>query len=503
MPRMTGRTMQKMVAETLARAGGDSLVESAAPAAYDAAAAANSTQDKILAYCMAHGDAPAARKAIAAQAGRFGVALLLGLVVAAIIGAAAARAGFNTGQAGAVNALWLFGAVLGPHGLAFCLWIVGLAAGMRATTVPGAGRATVWLSRIIGRIGLRLSLSAAARSVLMARLTGHPAGRWSLSAISHAVWLAFLTGAILASLIMLSTRQYLFVWETTILTDSGVAAVIEALAAGPAALGFSVPDSDMIAVARVSGPGDLPAAADAPAWASFWIGSMLVYGLLPRLGVLFMSLGLLLWRLRGWRLDLGHPVFAALVPRLAPVMRSRDVVDHDDRPRRSGARQGATQSLPALNDPPPPPHGPVAILGWELDRPAVGWPPPGLSARVQDLGLIDGRQALAKALKRLGDDRPARVIVLADMATAPDRGVAAALRDIVARAGSRVVLALTNEAATCRRLGKPDCEIRMRDWVSMAHDAGVLLEMIARVDLDGPENWLRNTMGLLSGRDHD
>lgn len=494
-----------MMAETLARAEGESLIETGAPAAYDAAAAANSTQDKILAYCMAHRDAVSARKAVAGQARRLGAALLLGLVLAAIIGAATARASFNAGQPGVVNALWLFGAILGPHGLAFCLWIVVLAAGTRATTVPGAGRATVWLSRIIGRIGPRSSLNSAARSVLMARLTGHPAGRWNLSAISHAVWLAFLTGALLAGLVMLSTRQYLFVWETTILPGSAVATMIETLVAGPAALGFAVPDSAMIATARLSGPADLPAAADAPAWASFWIGGVLVYGLLPRLGVLLLSLGLALWRLRGWQLDLGHPAFAGLVPRLAPVMRSRDVVDHDDRPGSGGSasRQGAAQLLPVLNSIAPPPHGPVAILGWEMETPAVGWPPPGVGDRVHDLGLIDGRQALERALSRLGDGLLSRVIVLVDLTTAPDRGVAAALRSIVARAGSRVALVLTNEAATCRRLGQSDCEIRLRDWVSVAHDAGVSLEMIARADLDGPENGLRDTMGLLSGRDHD
>jgi len=503
MPRMTGRTMQTLMAETLARAEGEALAQSAPSSAYAAAAGVSGTQDRIRAFCAAHGDAAAARAAVRSQLRVLTAALLIGMMFAAMIGAAAARAGFSAGEGGVVNAVWLFGAVLGPNVLAFCVWVLLLAMGLRTAAVPGAGRVTVWISRQIARIGSQSRLSGAARRAALARLMGPPAGRWSLSAISHAVWIAFLAGALLAGLIMLSTRQYLFVWETTILPDNSLSAAVEMLASGPAALEFSVPDSAMIAAARVSGPGDMPKAADAPVWASFWIGSMLVYGLIPRLAVFLLSLGISAWTLRDWRLDLSHPGFSALVPRLAPVMRGRNIVDQDETHEGTDRQKATVPADDAArpHDLPPAPSGAVALLGWELDAPRSGWPPPGLSSRVQDLGLIDDRAALNRALETLGAVRPARVIVIMDMVSTPDRGVAAALRDIVTRAGDRVAVVLGNEAAAHDRLGDADYATRLRDWVSVAHEAGVPLEMITRVDLNGRDDRIRDAMGQISGRD--
>ncbi|MGG6496815.1 UNVERIFIED_CONTAM: DUF2868 domain-containing protein, partial [Bacteroidetes bacterium 56_B9] len=83
-------------------------------------------------------------------------------------------------------------------------------------------------------------------------------------------------------------------WETTLLAADPFIHLTQALGALPSLLGFAVPDEAMI---RASGD-TLPALEQArQAWASWLLGVVLVYGLLPRL----VLAALCLWRWRQGR----------------------------------------------------------------------------------------------------------------------------------------------------------------------------------------------------------
>lgn len=508
MPLRTGTMTEAMIAETLAGTGARRLWQGGTHAGIDAAARKTGTDAKIIAYCLSHTDAGLARDGLARQKRLFVVAALIGMFVAALLGATAGRGAISAdggaiNGTGAANFIWLLGVVLVPHFLALLGWLTVMALGGRVASLPGLGRVLAWFGRKLGQSASGTAIDGAARRTIAGRLTRGPGGRWTLSSASHALWLAFLTGALLSWVITLSTRQYLFIWETTILREVAVGSALKTLAAAPAALGFAVPDSAMIAAARTSGSGDMPPATDAPVWASYLIGSVIVYGIIPRLVLFVLCFALAARALRHPRLDLSDPAFADIVPHLAPLLRSRMIVDPDDMVDRTSPPALDRALTSARSDPPAPsPNGAVAILGWEITEPEAGWPPPGLAQGVHDLGLIDGRQALAQALNDLGqaigNRKFARLIVVVDMATAPDRGVEAALRHMTEYAGGNVVLVLTNESGVTTRLGAGDTETRIRDWVSAAHRAGVQLPDITTVDLAAQEPDLRAKMAHLS-----
>ncbi|MFO1112883.1 MAG: DUF2868 domain-containing protein [Rhodospirillales bacterium] len=97
-----------------------------------------------------------------------------------------------------------------------------------------------------------------------------------------------------AVLLLLGTRQYDFVWETTILSERAYVAIARVLAAPVEALGFPVPDAMQITGSRWTRPGELFVGRER--WGSLLVGCLVVYGVLPRALALLVSLAALLRR---------------------------------------------------------------------------------------------------------------------------------------------------------------------------------------------------------------
>lgn len=166
-----------------------------------------------------------------------------------------------------VNFFLLLAGVLGMNTLMLVLWLLSL---LWRGTVRVPFQTSGW------RLGKDEIGQAAAR--LFAEEWRQPSARWRAGAVSHGLWLATLGGMLAAVLLLLLVRQYTFNWESTLLGGHTLAAVIAALSKLPAALGFPVPDADAVWQGRVQGNVD-----DARAWAGLLVGSMAVYGILPRL----------------------------------------------------------------------------------------------------------------------------------------------------------------------------------------------------------------------------
>lgn len=279
---------------------------------------------------------------------------------------------------------------------------------------------------------------------------GRRRGNLLMASATHEFWSAFFVGAIGALWLRFLGLRFDFSWETTLLSGDGMAWLIGALAALPAMLpGVDVPSPEQIQAVLA---GQSPAA-DRALWARYLLGTLLVYGLAPRL-ILALVFS---WRWRHCRLalELGRAGYVRVLPALT-----------------AGEQHTAKKIGPAPIDShfdpgpgAPPGDGPVVLIGLELERDADRWPPDDTDALV--LGRADdraGRHELHAALVAL-DPRPERIIARCSARRSPDRGSARWLAGLRAIAPVEIELEDSARTATGR--------IRVEDWTTIARQHGL------------------------------
>jgi hypothetical protein len=361
------------------------------------------------------------------------LALLALLILALVGGAGLALTALGDGSR-PVNVFWALGSLLGIHLLTLLGWLLGLAfAGEHQAAL---GRLWLWLSEKLARDAAAAQLGPALVLLLQRRRLN----RWLLGALVHGLWLVALLAATLMLLLLLSTRRYGFVWETTLLGSDAFVALTHLLGALPALLGFPLPDVDTI---RASGESALAVEAARHAWAGWLFGVLLVFGLLPRTLLLLLCL----WR--WWhgsallRLDLAQPAYRLLAERLQPPAERLGVLDAE--PQTLHQPQGGHSALATDG---------ALLVAVELDgsRP---WPPP-LGKGVADAGVLDSREQRQHLLDQLTRFPPARLAIAVDPRRSPDRGTLALLGELSRTAGATRVWLLPpppGEALDSQRLG--------------------------------------------------
>ena len=447
---------------------------------------------KVLARAEALAVAPDLTRALADLRSVLRGVALASAAIAAFAGAATARTAFASADGTLVNVFWLLAGLLGLHVASFAAWMVLMLSRPRRAGGGLMGIAVLWLWRQAGqRIGAGPYRLAALRA-LATRWGQGGAGRWLASALSHGLWTAYLLGALAMTLALLSAQSYVFVWETTILDAADYVWLTDALAMLPAALGIAMPDRAAVLAARWPGA---PEADHAVLWSSLLVWSILLYGLLVRLGALAISMVLARRAGRGAP-DLADPYYARLATLLSPMVAAVRVVDGD------GDAAAVPETAPDLGPlPPPPPAGAVYLLGWEVDLPEAGWPPPGVPPQAVDLGRRDGRGDLDEAVAKLtgSADTLARLVVVLDLRQTPDRGVTAVLSTLHAAAQGRLAIAFSGAGALEDRMPAGDAETRIADWVAAALAAGVLADHMAAIDLLRPTDESRQRLARLLG----
>ncbi|MFA7438142.1 DUF2868 domain-containing protein [Castellaniella sp.] len=322
--------------------------------------------------------------------------------------AAACLAGAGTAgtvlaqQDGRINLALALTGLLGLHLLTFTLWLLSRLPGLSG----GRGLASLWLwlTRRLAR-GPDATLAGQALLSLLSRARATQA---AMGLVSHALWSAGFLGMLPTLVLLLSTRQYRFHWETTLLPPQAFTHLTHWLGWLPGRFGFPLPPDAGIA-ASLNEPALSPAVqAD---WSLWLIGCILAWGLLPR--VLALAACAIEWRhrLARLRIDPALPGWIDLRERLAPR--------HDS----LGTDQPAPaqiQRMASAEPQPGPLSGRTAILAHELG-PDLDWPPPDLPAHVQDLGRSDGRSDRQRLRAQL-DPPPARLLLACDARLTPDRG---------------------------------------------------------------------------------
>jgi hypothetical protein len=383
---------------------------------------------------------------------------VLWVLAALVVGAGLAWGALGDGRQ-PVNLFWALGGMLGLHLLTLAAWLVGL-----AWSGGGGLLGRLWL-----QAATRLSRDARGAQLgpALAVLLGRQRlGRWALGIVVHAWWCLALLAALGTLVLMLSLRRYGFTWETTLLSPQAVAAWVDVLGSVPARLGFALPEAEVIAA---SGERVLADAGVRQAWASWLLGAVLAYGLLPRMVALAGCAAAWARGRRKLGVDLRLPGYALLHERLMPSHDRLGVVDpapRDEGP--AAARVAVAQGQGTL------------VLGLELaDHP--GWPtawPPG----VENVGVIDEGAQRRRLLERLASHPARRLLVGIDPRRSPDRGSLAFLDELHRSAHDSRVWLLPAPADECQDAA------RLADW----------REALARLSLTAADTL---PLGWLEGHD--
>lgn len=371
----------------------------------------------------------------AIQAWRLRASWLLALVCLFAVLLGSGSAGAVLGDAGRpVNVIWALGALLGVHAISLIVWLISVTAGGQAGG-SGLGRlwlqGVAWLDRRTAQPDVPVALAG-----LMSR---DRTAAWGLSALSHLFWLLALLAALVGLLLLLATRRYGFVWETTILPADVFAGLVAMTGAGPAFFGFAVPDAAMVATAGAGGGLDEAARR---AWSSWLLGCLVLYGVMPRL--VLTGLCVLAWRrgLARQHLDLTQPAYLRLRARLLPDSERAGVCD-------PAPAKGVGPVAPARPGLVP---GDGCALALELGDDLV-WPPVWLSTTVEDGGRIDSREQRKAIIGRFLQRPPSRLLIAVDPRMTPDRGSLGLIAELAGTAGSVMVWAYPGPDGQVGRMG--------------------------------------------------
>lgn len=385
------------------------------------------------------------------------LALIVLAVLAVISGAGLAFAALGDGQT-PVNVFWALGSLLGLNLILLLSWALGLVfAGEHGASL---GRLWLWLSEKLARDAKAAQLAPA----LLLLLQRQKLNRWAIGVLVNGLWLLAMLSALVMLLTLMATRRYGFVWETTLLSADTFVAMTRTLGALPALFSFTIPTVDMI---RASGDAALNIESARQAWATWLVGVLVVYGVLPRLLLALFCL----WRWKTGqaklRLDLNLPGYAQLRERLMPTSERLGISDAaPEHLHRVESGVSDLQSDGAL------------LVAIELDdqRP---WPPP-LPKNVSDAGILDSRESRHKLLEQLSRFPPARLAIACDPRRSPDRGSLALIAELARNASETRVWLLQappGEALDAERLG---------DWHTALHQLELPYADSA------PMNWLEN-----------
>jgi hypothetical protein len=386
------------------------------------------------------------------------LALVLLMILAVLSGAGLAFAALGQTP---VNVFWALGSLLGLNLILLLSWALGLVfAGEHGATL---GRLWIWLSEKFSRDAKAAQLAPA----LLLMLQRKKLNRWALGTLVNGLWLLAMLSALILLLTLMATRRYGFVWETTILSADTFINVTQTLGVLPALLGFNVPTEAMI---RASGDGALDIESARQAWATWLVGVLVVYGVLPRLLLVLFCF----WRWNSGkaalRLDLNLPGYAQLRERLMPTSERLGI--NDAAPAQlhrveSGVSEHSSDG--------------ALLVAIELDdqRP---WPP-ALPKTVSNAGILDSRESRHKLLEQLSRFPPARLLIACDPRRSPDRGSLALIAELARNAAATRVWLLQappGEALDAARLGDwhsalqqlelPFADCAPMNWLESGHD---------------------------------
>jgi hypothetical protein len=298
------------------------------------------------------------------------------------------------------------------------------------------------------------------------------ATRWLLSTGTHLIWMTLSVAAAATLLLALSTRQYDFVWETTVLSSEVFVRGIGYLSVVPQWFGFTVPDHEIVRAS--SSVSQQNPEISRRLWSGWLLGCLLIYGVLPR-ALLALLCGLILKRHSRLEPDLSSPYYSAVLSRMPSFALQED----GKQPLESILKKGLDRN-DNENDPWNTEHLLIAI---ELD-PTDDWPPSGIGAALSFASPVDSKESRQQALLNTSNARPHNLVVACDARHSPDRGTLRLVAEL-SSCSKRTLLWLRHSQAThahteawvTQLRNLPHIELCVRDdgasimqWLERHHD---------------------------------
>ena len=357
---------------------------------------------------------------------------------------------FTLLQTNVVNFFYVLVCLLGFHTLMLLGWLV-------MTLINQGKQSSNWFASFVSPSYLIRGKDDVTKAAvdLYERQLQHSGMRWYLGRFSHQLWLATLTGMLLAIIFLLIVRQYSFSWESTLLSDQALITLTQILGWLPSKVGFTVPDSAAIVQSRVVT--DAMPLSMARQWAGLLVGSLLMYGIVPR--AIAWAFCALMFRRKKMRLDIKQPYYQKILS-----FWQRHVVDEDDfKAAPAPVAPKATVST-----------GKKLVALLEYPSQQDNWWQSGLNAdmsshsnninsnisNVENFGIVDDRDDMDRLTTYL-DSHPVQVLLGIHSKALPDRGTLRKLDRIAEHAADGLIVQLLGDASTANtNVQEQDLEIQ-------------------------------------------
>lgn len=373
------------------------------------------------------------------------------LAVAAILGGLAASQAVS--ESSTLNIYWLLAVLLGFNLISLLLWTAGITLNLHSLSSGVVAQLAGWLPYREKKEHTTASL--ASRAWWESCLTGN-VGKWRISVLTHKFWLTYLIVGLVLLILLMMARQYNFIWGTTLLPDSSLPRLTQILGAPLEAMGLKIPDDSQTVASRI-GAGRQDAETRG-AWANFLIGSLLIYGILPRLLLLGFSLLMQKWSEYRFKLDLYLPYYIELRQRLMSRELKAKVIDADPnagiKPAEV-ARPPENVSIPAN----------AQAFGIELDQ-ATHWPE-SVTCR---LNIVD-QHSHDEAITLIKNIKSPLLLGVAAHRL-PDRGVQRLIKELIDNTPEKPWLILLSKPST------PVASAREFAWFRLAEACGIPAEHV-------------------------
>ena len=353
---------------------------------------------------------------------------------------------FTLLQTNVVNFFYVLVCLLGFHTIMLLGWLV-------MTLINQGKQSSNWFASFVSPSYLIRGKDDVTKAAvdLYERQLQHSGMRWYLGRFSHQLWLATLTGMLLAIIFLLIVRQYSFSWESTLLSDQALITLTQVLGWLPSMVGFTVPDSAAIVQSRLVT--DAMPLSMARQWAGLLVGSLLMYGIVPR--AVAWAFCALMFRRKKMRLDIKQPYYQKILN-----FWQRHVVDEDDfKAAPAPVAPKATVST-----------GKKLVALLEYPSQQDNWWQSGLNDSqnaVEDFGILDDRDDMDRLTTYL-DSHPVQVLLGIHSKALPDRGTLRKLDRIAEHAADGLIVQLLSDANTANtNLQEQDSEnqdVRYQQW---------------------------------------
>jgi hypothetical protein len=409
----------------------------------------------------------------AAKLSRYAKTLVI--FVAALLGALGSIYAITDSHT--INIYWLLLVLLGFNLISMLLWLTGIGLNIDGLTSGMLSRLTSWLPGTLKNKSLTKDAAnnknrwQADRAWLDCHFSS-AIGKWQFSKINHQLWLVYLITGLVFLVLLLMVRQYDFVWGTTLLSDTVFIKMTDLLSVPLEVLGFATPSADLVQETRIdslqSDVTQVLTVENRYHWAQFLLGSLLCFGIVPRI---------LLW---GWSaimcrraqnlftLDYYLPYYISLRQRLMPLASHGEIIDADTSPPVIAETQIKT----------PVPHALPVGTKWvavELGD-NISWPPTSINV-ANDLGQVVNRESLALIQQRLQGNVHPVVAVAVSSVRPPDRGVQRTIASLMSNSSQRWLVLLQEHQ------DEPVSSTRLAAWYRLAESCKVPADHVITMSL--------------------